>query len=128
MNTAIIFNLDYEKQPIVRCRRLWSVIETRMLASGFTKLGRIFVSVSDPQMSFLRALGVLESIEKEYRAIGESTADYLRDFYGVPYSDIVNLKAASSIHMEMDTLASKPLTQGVDVDVMATGAFQQFFG
>ena len=128
MNTAIVFNLDYERQPTVKCRRLWTQIEARMLASGFSKVGRNFVSIKDPQTAFNRARAVMEAIEVDYRAFGDSTTHYLRDFYGVPYSSMVDLKATTSVHIDLDALAPKAPTRGVDVDVMSTGAFQQFFG
>jgi hypothetical protein len=128
MKTAIIFNLDYENQSIVKCRRLWAQIESRMLAAGFTKVGRVFLSQRDSHTSFARARRVVDRIEAEYRVQGDSTAHYLRDFYGVPYSSIVDLKASASVHIDLDALALKPPVRGVEVDVLATGAFQQFFG
>jgi hypothetical protein len=113
MNTAIIFNLNYETQPIVKCRELWTIIETRMAASGFTKSGRIFLTTMDPEAAFKQARGVMEFIEHEYRAKGQSAMSYLRDFYGIPYAQIVDL--------------AKPPAQAIEVDMMASGAFQRFF-
>ena len=113
MNTAIIINLDYETQPIVKCRQLWEMIEARMAQAGFTKSSRRFVTPLDSEAACKQARDVMDSIEAEYLAKGQSAAAYIRDFYAVPYAQITNLAA--------------PVSHAIEVDVMATGAFQKFF-
>jgi hypothetical protein len=113
MKTAIIINLAYETQPIVKCRELWKTIETRMTKAGFEKNSRRFVTVMDPETACKQARGVIESIEAEYAALGQSAFAYIRDFYAVPYDKIINL--------------APPVSHSIEVDMMASGAFQKFF-
>jgi len=114
MKTAIIFHLNYEAHPIVQCRQLWSIIETGMLAAGFSKRGRIFVTQKDSTSAFKTAREVMQRIEQSYQAKGNSAVGYLRDFYGIPYDHIVDL--------------AQPSMPAVEVGMMASGAFQKFFG
>ncbi len=114
MKTAIIFHLNYEAHPIVKCRQLWSIIETSMLAAGFSKSGRIFVTQRDSDAAFKLAREVMDRIEQSYQAKDDSAMAYLRDFYGIPYDHIVDL--------------AQPSMPSVEVDMMASGAFQKFFG
>lgn len=113
MKTAIIINLDYETQPIVKCRELWKAIETRMTKAGFQKYSRRFVTAMDPETACKQARGVIDSIEVEYCGQGLSAIVYIRDFYAVPYDKIINLAA--------------PVSHSIEVDVMASDAFQKFF-
>jgi hypothetical protein len=113
MNTAIIINLDYETQSIVRCRRLWGMIEARMTKAGFAKNSRRFVTAMDCDTACKQARGVIGSIEAEYVAKGQSALAFVRDFYAVPCDHIINL--------------APPAAHAIEVDVMASGAFQKFF-
>lgn len=114
MKTAIILHLNYEAQLLVQCRQLWSIIETSMLAAGFSKSGRIFVTQMDPEIAFKKAREVMDRIEQSYQAKGDSAYGYLRDFYGIPYAEIIDLAV--------------PSMPAIEVDMMASGAFQKFFG
>lgn len=113
MKTAIIINLDYETQPIVKCRQLWTVIEEQMTKAGFVKNSRRFVAAADSDTACRLARGVIDSIENEYRAKGQSAVACIRDFYAVPYAKIINLMG--------------PMSHAIEVDMMASGAFQKFF-
>ena len=113
MNTAIIINLDYETQSIVKCRRLWASIEKRMVKAGFTKSSRRFVTAMDADTACKQARGVIDSIEAEYIAKGQSAFAFIRDFYAVPCDHIINL--------------APPVAHSIEVDLMASGAFQKFF-
>lgn len=113
MKTAIIINLDYETQPSVKCRQLWTSIEARMTAAGFVKTSRRFVTPADCATACRLAKEAMDSIEADYRKSGQSTAPLIRDFYCVPCDQITDL------------LAAPP--QAIEVDMMATGAFERFF-
>ena len=113
MKTAIVINLDYETKPIVKCQQLWAVIETRMSDAGFVKISRRFVISMDADAAGKQARGVIDGIESEYLAKGFSAVAYIRDFYAVPYEAIINLAG--------------PVSHAIEVDMMASGAFQKFF-
>jgi hypothetical protein len=113
MKTAIIINLDYETQPIVKCRQLWKTIETRMVEAGFEKNSRRFVSALAPEIACKQARAVIDTIELEYCTKGKSAFAFIRDFYAVPYEKIINLAGPSS--------------DAIEVEMMASGAFQKFF-
>jgi len=113
MKTAIIINLDYETRPIVKCRELWQVIESRMSKAGFSKISRRFVTAMDADTACKQAIGVMDSIEAEYKANGLSAMAFIRDFYAVPCDQITNL--------------APPVSHAIEVDMMASGAFQKFF-
>ena len=113
MKTAIIINLDYETQSIVNCRRLWGIIEMRMSEIGFTKNSRRFVTTMDSDTACKQARSVIDSIEAEYRTKGQSALAFIRDFYSVPCDQIINL--------------APPVAHAIEVDMMASDAFQKFF-
>ena len=113
MNTAIIINLDYENIPIEKCRHVWELIEVRMEKAGFVKSNRIFVTNMDSETAYKQARGVTDSVFEEFLTDGEGVAPYLKEFYGIPYAQIVDL--------------SKPTVHEIKVDMMATGTFQKFF-
>ncbi len=113
MKTAIVINLDYETKPIVKCQQLWTVIETRMSDAGFVKVSRRFVIPLDAEAAGKQARAVIDGIESEYLAKGHSAMAYIRDFYAVPYEAIINLAG--------------PVSHAIEVDMMASGAFQKFF-
>jgi hypothetical protein len=114
MGTAIVIHLDYENQPTVQCRNLWAVIEARMLAAGFEKSGRRFLSDLDSHSAGQLAQSVMDAIDREYTRRGQSAMACLNDFYAVPRAKIVDLLA--------------PVSHAIEVDMMSTGAFQTFFG
>jgi hypothetical protein len=113
MITAIIINLDYETQSIVKCRRLWARIDKGMVTAGFTKSSRRFVTTLDSDTACKQARGVMGNIEAEYIAKGQSAFAFLRDFYAIPYEQIINLVP--------------PVAHSVEVDFLASGAFQKLF-
>lgn len=113
MNTVIIINLDYETLPVVKCKQIWAVIEMRMTQAGFAKHNRLFATTMKSDAAFKLARSVMAGIEEEFRVQGESVMQCVREFYGVPHSQIVDLAA--------------PLAHEIEVDLMATGAFQKFF-
>ncbi len=114
LRTAIVVNLDYESQALTVCKSLWSLIEVRMLAAGFTKINRRFVLDADTDTTCKKARSIMDAIEAEYRARGANASACVRDFYAVPHSVIVDL--------------STPVCHAIEVDMMSTGAFQKFFG
>ncbi len=85
-----------------------------MLVAGFSKTSRRFVIEGDTESACKKARGVMDAIEAEYRAKGSSASVSVRDFYAVPHKVIVDLSA--------------PVSHSIEVDMMATGAFQKFFG
>ena len=113
MKTAIIISLHYETQSFVACRELWQSICARMADAGFTRNGSRFITAMDFDAASRRARGALDGIESEYCARTQSAWEYIRDFYAVPDSAIVDLAG--------------PSAHAIEVDMMATGAFQKFF-
>ncbi len=113
MNTAIIINLDYQTQPIVKCRQLWKIIEARMAKAGFIMNSRRFVTAKSSETACTQARAVIDGIELEYGAKGQSALPFIRDFYAIPCDKIINLAA--------------PVAHSIEVDLMASGAFQKFF-
>jgi hypothetical protein len=113
VTTAIVISLHYETHAFVKCRNLWQSICERMSDAGFTRKGNRFVAVLDVDRASRSARRVLDGIESEYCARGQSAWEYIRDFYAVPEHAIVDL--------------ALPTTHAIEVDLMATGAFQTFF-
>jgi hypothetical protein len=114
MKTAIIINLDYENQPIVKCRQLWAQLEVRMQGAGFTKESRRFVTDNNPEVAGDLAKAVMDAIENEYVQRGSSIRAFIRDFYSIPYEQITDLLA--------------PSLKAIDVDLLGSGAFESYFG
>ena len=113
MNTVIIINLDYESFPIVKCKRVWDLIETGMCEAGFIKSNRLFIANVNSEIAFAKARSVLHDIENACLAEGEDVLHCVREFYGIPYSQIVDL--------------ALPSAREITVDFMAAGSFQKLF-
>ena len=111
--TAIVISLDYEAHSFIRCRKLWDSLCARMQDAGFTRHGDRFVNSLDVDAASRLARQVLDGIDSELCASKRSAWECIRDFYAVPESAIVDLAVPSS--------------HAIEVDVMATGAFQTFF-
>lgn len=113
MNTVIIINLDYESFPIVKCRQLWQRIEKAMAEAGFSKSNRLFISNADSGTAFARARDAMQRIERQCRDDDEDIMQCVREFYGIPYSQIVDLV--------------QPSAQEITVDFLSSGSFQKLF-
>jgi hypothetical protein len=113
MGTAIIISLHYETQDFVQCRHLWQSICERMADAGFLRKGNRFALAMDFDAASRKARQVLDGIESEYCARHQSAWEYIRDFFAVPEHALVDLTA--------------PAVHAIEVDLMATGAFQTFF-
>ena len=113
MNTVIIIDLDYEAFPIAKCQAIWQRIEETMIEAGFSKNNRLFLTNMDSEIAYEEARSVIRRIEKELSKQGEQVVHFIRDMYGIPYSQIVNL--------------TSPSVNEIVVDFMATGTFQKYF-
>lgn len=113
MQTAIIINLDYENQPSVKCRQLWTSIEARMMAAGFIKSSRRFLTNAGCETASKLAKDVMDGVDAEYRKSGQTIGPFIRDFFCIPCDKIIDLLPAP-VH-------------AIEVDLMATGAFDRFF-
>ena len=113
MNTVIIINLDYEAFPITKCQTIWHLIEERMTEAGFSKNNRLFLTNMDSEIAYQQARGVIGRIEKEVNDQEGKAVHFIRDMYGIPFSQIVDL--------------TTPLASEIVVDFMATGTFQKYF-
>ena len=113
LNTAIIINLDYENYPILKCRKVWDLIETAMTEAGFSKNNRLFLTNVGSEIAFARARDVLHRVEENCRALGDDGLHCVREFYGIPYAQIVDL--------------AQPSAHEITVDFLATGTFQNLF-
>lgn len=111
MNTVIVINLDYETFPIAKCQRAWALIEKGMVEAGFVKSNRLFITQVDSETAFARARDVMHRIEKNCQ--DEDVLLCVREFYGIPYSQIIDLV--------------RPPVHEVSVDFMATGTFRKLF-
>ena len=113
LNTAIIINLDYENFPILKCRKVWGLIEDGMAEAGFSKNNRLFLTNVGSEIAFARARDVLHRVEEDCRVQGEDILHCVREFYGIPYPQIVDL--------------ALPAAHEITVDFLATGTFQNLF-
>ena len=113
MNTVIIINLDYEAFPIAKCQAIWQRIEERMAEAGFSKNNRLFLTNMDSDTAYEEARDVIRKIEQELNDQGEQVVHFIRDMYGIPFSQIVDL--------------TSPSAKEIVVDFMATGTFQKYF-
>ena len=113
MNTVIIINLDYENFPIIKCREVWQRIEMAMAEAGFNKSNRLFISNADSGTAFARARDAMQRVERQCREADEDIMQCVREFYGIPYSHIVDLV--------------QPSTHEITVDFLSGGSFQKLF-
>ena len=113
MNTVIIINLDYEAFPIVKCQTIWNLIEERMIEAGFSKSNRLFLTNMDSEIAYKQARSVISRLENEVNDQVGQAVHFIRDMYGIPFSQIVDL--------------TTPLASEIVVDFMATGTFHEYF-
>lgn len=114
MNTAVIINLDYANQHSGKCRALWKIIETRMECAGFSKSGRRFMPPQNMDTASRLAETVMDGIEADYEATGQSLRPYIRDFYCIPDVTVMDLWS--------------PSVNSIEVRQMEASAFERFFG
>lgn len=114
MNTAVIINLNYDNNQGPHCKSLWQLIESRMLACGFTKTGRGFVTDAHVYIASELAQTVLGRIEADYRACGRALRPLIREFYCVPDLKIIDLW--------------RPSVNSIEVRQLDASAFERFFG
>ena len=113
MNTVIIINMNYEGLPIAKCQAIWQRIEERMTEQGFFKNSRLFLTDMDSEDAYKKARAVVRKIEEELNEQGEPVVHFIRDMYGIPFSQIVDL--------------TSPMAHEIVVDFMATGTSQKYF-
>jgi hypothetical protein len=108
MAYAIVINLDYEAHAAEICRDLWSEIRQKMLEAGFRLDGRTFV-INLPEVQACElARQVIDSIEGHLEYHRKHMHKYIRDFYGFPADERVNLLVSGAGDIQVD-----------DVDVVA---------
>ena len=113
MNTVIIINLDYEAFPISKSQAIWRRIEERMVHAGFSKNNRLFLTSMDSEVAYEQAREVIRETERELHDESENVVHFIRDMYGIPFSQIVDL--------------TSPSANEIVVDFMSTGTFRKYF-
>ena len=108
MNTVIVINLDYEAFPITKCRKAWEMIESEMLSAGFFRSNRLFVTALPSKQAFQSAVEAMRRYEK--CCDDQDLLLCVREFYGIPASEIVDLlqPAAKDFHVDVLSSASFP--------------------
>lgn len=113
MNSAIIINLDYEQHGSANCQRIWKEIESRMLAAGFVKNNRLFLTAKERKVACQQAKSIIAEVDSLLAADNNiSVFDSIREFYGLDYDQINDLMS--------------PSDAPIQVDFVDTGTFEAF--
>lgn len=96
MKTAIVITLDHEHLGPESASRIWAGIEQGLLAAGFIKNNRLFLSSLNPEQAFAAAREVTDALEAQLAGQGISLYAALQEFYGMDYLSTENLLVPSS--------------------------------
>jgi hypothetical protein len=102
MRYVVVINLDYENNPHEGMKRLYLQLKEALEARGFIIDGRRFVIDLEPEEAKGLAREVVEELERQYSAEGESIYPYIKEFFGFELTDATNLLLPSTdeIHVE----------------------------
>jgi type II secretory pathway component GspD/PulD (secretin) len=91
MRYVVIINLDYQSHEHDKLKALFGAISKAMREQGFVIDGRRFTIDTDPQQAQQQARLVIEQVEQQYHARGESIYVYIKEFFGFEMDSAVNL-------------------------------------
>lgn len=91
MRYVVIINLDYQNYEHGKLQALYNVISEAMQERGFVVDGRRFTIDIEPEEAQHLARFVLEQVEQQYNAHGESIYVYIKEFFGFEVESAVNL-------------------------------------
>ena len=98
MKTAIVITLDHEHLGPESASRIWAGIEQGLLAAGFIKNNRLFLSSLNPEQAFAAAREVTDALEEHLTGHRSSQYAALQEFYCIDYLSTAILLVPSSSH------------------------------
>jgi hypothetical protein len=104
MRYVVIINLDYQNYDQNKLKSLFAVISTAMQENGFIVDGRRFTIDAEPGEAQRLARFVIDEVEREYSAIGESVYTYIREFFGFEVALADNLLLPPNENIEVSEL------------------------
>jgi hypothetical protein len=104
MRYVVIINLDYQSYEHGKLRALYAVISEAMQERGFVVDGRRFTIDTEPDEAQHLARFVLEQVEQQYNAKGESIYVYIKEFFGFEVESAVNLLLPPNDDIEVSEL------------------------
>ncbi len=104
MRYVVIINLDYENYEHGKVKALFSDISKGMLDQGFVVDGRRFTVDAEPEEAQHLARLVIDDLEHEYNAKGESIYVYIKEFFGFQVEHADNLLLPPDDEIEVSEL------------------------
>jgi hypothetical protein len=104
MRYVVIINLDYQSHEHGRLKTLFAAISDAMQERGFVVDGRRFTIDADPEEAQHLARFVIDQVEQQYNAKGESIYVYIKEFFGFEVESAVNLLLPPNDDIEVSEL------------------------
>ncbi|MCW8917430.1 MAG: hypothetical protein OQL08_01230 [Gammaproteobacteria bacterium] len=104
MRYVVVINLDYQSHEHGKLKALFGAISEAMREQGFVTDGRRFTIDTDPQEAQRLARLVIEQVEQQYNARGESIYVYIKEFFGFAMDSAVNLLLPPNDDIEVSEL------------------------
>jgi hypothetical protein len=104
MRYVVIINLDYQSHEHGGLKTLFSAISDAMQERGFVVDGRRFTIDADPEEAQHLARFVIDQVEQQYNAKGESIYVYIKEFFGFEVESAVNLLLPPNDDIEVSEL------------------------
>lgn len=91
MRYVVIINLDYENYEHGKLKALFAEFKAAMQEAGFVADGRRFITDAEPEQAQHLARMVIEALEEQYHARGESIYRYIKEYFGFQIEHADNL-------------------------------------
>lgn len=104
MRYVVIINLDYQNHEHGKLKALFADISWAMLDKGFVVDGRRFTIDAEPDEAQHLARFVIDEVEQQYNARGESIYIYIKEFFGFEVESAVNLLLPPNDDIEVSEL------------------------
>jgi hypothetical protein len=104
MRYVVIINLAYQNHEHGKLKALFAAISGVMQERGFVVDGRRFTIDIEPEEAQHLARFVLEQVEQQYNAKGESIYVYIKEFFGFEVGSAVNLLLPPNDDIEVSEL------------------------
>lgn len=104
MRYVVIINLDYQNYEHGKLKALFDEISTAMQEKGFLVDGRRFTIDAEPDEAQHMARFVIEEVEQQHNAAGESIYIYIKEFFGFEVENAVNLLLPPGEDIEVSEL------------------------
>ncbi len=104
MRYVVIINLDYENYEHGKLKGLFGEISAGMQDKGYLVDGRRFSIDVEPEEAQHLARVVIDELEQQYNAKGESIYIYIKEFFGIQVEHADNLLLPPDDEIEVSEL------------------------